>query len=128
MLARKLLIAVLVLAFVIEVLWPVGGFFAPETLLQGFKIGVTPDVLFLVFVLAWCLLFVAIICGLALRWVLRGEPAGWSLCYVLGLWWIGIGGTLFLRYGKVENLFLDAVKGAVLTACAWASRGAQKAS
>jgi hypothetical protein len=119
---RKLLIGILGLAFAIECLWPIGGFLAPEKLLEAFKIQSTPDALFLTFVLAWCLLFVAVICGLALRLVLRNDPKGWTLSYLLGLWWVGIGGTLFLRYGKVENLFLDGLKGALIFAFAWGSR------
>ena len=120
--SRKLLIAILGLAMVIEFLWPLGGFLAPDMLIGAFKMTVTPDVSFLTFVLSWCLLFVAIICTLALLLVKKSQPLGWTLSYILGLWWIGIGGSLFLIYGKVENLFLDAVKGALICAAAYASR------
>jgi hypothetical protein len=120
--ARKLLIGILGLSFGIECLFPIGGFMLPEKTLEIFQVGVTNDTRFLAFIASWCLLFVAIICGLALRWVLRGDPRGWTLSYILGLWWVGIGGSLFLVYGRVDNLFLDGVKGALLTAAAYASR------
>lgn len=120
--ARKALIALLTVALVIEVLWPVFGFFAPGLLLDLFKMTPTPDVSFLAFVLSWCLLFVALVCGFTLRLVLKNSPSGWTLSYILGFWWIGIGGSLFLLHGKVENLFLDGLKGALIVAAAFASR------
>lgn len=121
--ARKVLIGILGLAFLVECLFPLGGFFLPETALGLFKVGVTPDTLFLGYVSTWCLLFVAIICGLALHWVLKNETAGWTLSYILGAWWIGIGSALYFVYGRVDNLFLDALKGAIILGSAVASRG-----
>ena len=120
--ARKALIAILTVALVIEVLWPVFGFFAPSLLLELFKMAPTPDVSFLAFVISWCLLFIAIICGLALKLVLKNHAIGWTLSYILGFWWVGIGGSLFLIHGKIENLFLDGLKGALIVAAAYASR------
>ncbi len=120
--ARKLLIAILTVSLVIEVLWPVFGFFFPGLLLELFKMAPTPDVHFLAFVISWCLLFVALICGYALKLVLKNHPTGWTLSYILGLWWVGIGGSLFLLHGKIENLFLDGLKGALIVAAAYASR------
>lgn len=125
--ARKLLIAILSLSLLIEVAWPVLGFFATDFLLELFKIPSTPDVVFLAFVLSWLLLFVAIICGLALKLVLANQAMGWTLCYILGLWWVGIGGGLFLVHGRVDNLLLDGLKGALLFAAAYASRGEARA-
>jgi hypothetical protein len=123
---RKVLVGILGLALVIECLWPIGGFLVPEKLLDGFKIAPTADTLFLTFVLTWCLLFVAIICAITLRLVIQNNPVGWTLSYALGLWWVGIGGSLFLLYGKVENLFLDGLKGAIIAVSAWASRPSKK--
>lgn len=119
---RKALLIVLGVAFGIEVLWPLGGFLAPSALLQLFKIGETPDTLFLTFVLAWCLLLVALVCGYAFLLVKRSERAGWALSQILGWWWVGIGGTLFLFHGKWENLILDAFKGALIVVFAYQSK------
>ncbi len=125
--ARKALIAILTVALVIEVLWPVVGFFAPSFLLELFKMAPTPDVSFLAFVISWCLLFVAIVCALALKLVLKNQAMGWTLSYILGFWWVGIGGSLFLIHGKIENLFLDGLKGALIVAAAYASRAEARA-
>lgn len=120
--AKRVLIAILIIAFIIECLYPLGGFLAPDKMLELFRVGVTPDTRFLTFILTWCLLFVAIVCGLTLRLVQKGDPAGWTLSYVLGLWWIGIGLGLCLVYGRIDNLFLDALKGLIITVAAWQSR------
>ena len=115
---RKLLLGTLIVSLAIEVLWPILGFFAPSFTLGLFKVAVNADTLFLAFVLAWCLLFVALACGQALLWVKRNVAAGWTLSLILGGWWIGIGVALFAFHGKLENLFLDGLKGAILVAAA----------
>jgi hypothetical protein len=120
--ARALLLILLVISTIIEFLFPLGGFLAPAKMLEIFQVGVTNDTLFLTFILAWALGFVAIVCALAARLVWGGEPLGWTLSYLLGLWWIGIGVTLFVVHGRVDNLFLDALKGALIVAAAWRSR------
>ncbi len=125
--ARKVLLGILGLAFVIECLFPIGGFFLPDMALGMFKVGVNDDTRFLGHVSSWLLLFVAIICGLAFLWVKRGQAAGWTLSYILGAWWIGIGTALWLGYGRLDNLFLDALKGAIILTSAVASRHEAKA-
>ena len=122
MAAKRVLVGILGLAFAIECLFPIGGFLFPARTLGLFGVGVTQDTLFLSAVSTWCLLFVAAVCGLAFVWVVRDDPVGWTLSYVLGTWWIGIGLALFLGYGKIENLFLDALKGAIILGAAIASR------
>ena len=111
---KKILVLLLSLSFLLEMLLAVGGFFASDTLLTQFKLSSTPDTAFMGFVLAWLLLFVAIICGLALKLVLGGDRAGWTLSYVLGLWWVAIGIGLWWGYGRIDNLFMDSLKGALI--------------
>lgn len=120
--ARKVLIGILGLAFVIECLFPIGGFFMPDLALSLFKVQSTPDTLFLGHVASWLLLFVAIICGLTLRMVMKNEATGWTLSYILGAWWIGIGTALCVLYGRLDNLFLDALKGLIILVSAYQSR------
>lgn len=125
--AKKILLAILGLACLVECGFPIGGFLMPEKLLGLFQIGVTPDTLFFAHVAAWSFLFVAIICGMAFNYVRANQRIGWTLSYVLGLWWIGIGSSLWLIYGRTDNLFLDALKGLIITASAFASRHEAKA-
>ena len=124
--ARKVLLAILGLAFVLECLFPIGGFVLPDTALGLFKVAVSDDTRFLGHVASWLLLFVAVICGLAFVWVKQGKASGWTLSYILGAWWIGIGLALWLGFGRIDNLFLDACKGAIILASALASRSHPK--
>jgi hypothetical protein len=119
---KKILVLLLSVSLLLESLLAAGGFFARELMLTQFKLGYTPDSAFMGFVLAWLLLFVAIICGLALKLVLAGDRAGWTLSRVLGVWWVGIGVGLYLGYGRIDNLFMDSLKGALILLAARLSR------
>ncbi len=125
---RKLLIVVLAIAFAIECAFAACGFAAPSFTLTTFHVGITPDTLFLGHVVAWCLLAVAIAAGLALRWVLARKRAGYTLSIALGLWWVGIGVALAVKFGRYENLALDALKGALLALFAWLEQRAASPS
>lgn len=117
-LARRALTGLLIFAFATELLFPLFGFLVPDRTLGLFKVGVTDDTRFLAFVVSWSLLFVAVICGLALWRVLRGEIDGWYLSYALGYWWIGIGIGLAAVHGRIDNLFLDTLKGLLIVVAA----------
>jgi hypothetical protein len=106
------------IALVIEAALAFSGFFAPSFALRQFGIADSPETQFLSYVVAWLLLFVTVICGWALHRVHLHRAAGLQMSLVLGLWWVGVGSALFLRYDKVENLFLDAFKGALIVAAA----------
>lgn len=121
---RTLLIALLILALFLELTLTLGGFFARPLLLAKFGVALTPDTSFLAYVLAWLLLFVSLICGLALGriWQRRGDYA--TLCYVLGWWWVGIGIGIYVAFGRPNNLLLDSLKGALLIVLTNRSRAA----
>lgn len=119
--ARRVLIFILGVAIVVELGLACGGFFAPVTLLDAFKVAASQDTLFLADVIAWIVLAIGLVCALALKWVVADNVAGWSLATLLGVWWIAIGVGLYLRFGILENLVLDSVKGALIAAAAWKS-------
>lgn len=88
---RTLLIAVLVLSG--------GAFFARDLTLHQFGVITTPDTSFLGYVVAWLLLFVSLVCSLALWQVWQRQPAYTTLCYLLGFWWMGIGIGIYVAFG-----------------------------
>lgn len=120
--ANRILKLILAAAVVIELGLTLGGFVVPERLMAAFKVGVSADMLFLGNVLAWLLLAITLVCGLALKWVMANKEAGWTLSILLGLWWIGIGIGIYVGFGIIDNLFLDSLKGAIIVVAAWQSR------
>jgi hypothetical protein len=117
----------LALATVVELVLTLGGFFAPERMLEAFKVSYSPETLFLGTVIAWILMALTLVTAQTLRWVLANHPFGWTASLVLGVWWIGIGLDLGLRFGSTANLFMDALKGAIIAGCAWMSRPSKAA-
>ncbi|PJJ55026.1 hypothetical protein [Hymenobacter chitinivorans] len=122
--ARTALLVLLLLALVIELVLTIGGFVAPDLLLTKFGVGANPDTRFMAFALAWLLLFVSLVDALALWQVWQRQPHYATLCYLLGIWWIGIGLGLYLGYGRLDNLLLDTGKGLLIVLATWRSRRA----
>ncbi|MFD2936421.1 hypothetical protein [Spirosoma flavum] len=112
--AHRLLLILLSLALLFELGLTGGAFFAREFSLHQFGVGQTPDTAFLGYIVAWLLLFVSLVCGLALWQVQQRTPDYATLCYLLGFWWIGIGIGIYVAFGKPDNLLLDSAKGLLL--------------
>lgn len=112
--ARTLLLGLLGLALLLELALTGGAFFAREATLQQFGVALSSDTSFLGYIVAWLLLFVSLVCALALYQVWHNTPDYASLCYGLGIWWVGIGIGIYLAFGKPDNLLLDSLKGGLL--------------
>lgn len=117
--ARTILLLLLALAIVIEAALAGGAFFAPAFTLQQFQVHYSSETAFLGYVLAWTLLFITLVAVLAFTQVWRRRPHFYVLCYLLGLWWIGIGVGIYLAFGRPANLGLDTVKGVLLVLATW---------
>ena len=120
--ARTALLALLLLALVVELALTFGAFFAPAFTLGKFGVPLNDDTAFLGYIVAWLLLFVSLAAGLALVWVRQRHPGYPALCYLLGVWWMGIGVGIYLAFGKPGNLLLDTLKGLLLVLATWQSR------
>ena len=117
--ARPLLLLLLLLTTVIEVALAGGAFFAPRFLCGQFGVKYSPDTAFLVFVVGWLLLFVGLVAGLAFEQVRQRQPRYATLCYLLGIWWVGIGIGIYAAFGKPDNLLLDSLKGLLIMVATW---------
>ena len=116
---RTLLLVVLVLALLVELALTGGAFFAPAFTLTQFGVKYGPETAFLTYIVAWLLLFVSLAALVALGqvWQRRASYATW--CYLLGVWWIGIGVGIYFAFGKPDNLLLDSVKGLLIVIFTW---------
>ncbi|WP_046244588.1 hypothetical protein [Hymenobacter terrenus] len=117
--ARTLLLVVLFIALLLELALTGGFFFAPALTLAQFGVKYGPDTIFLTYVLGWLLLLVLLMAMVAFGqvWQRRRGYATW--CYLLGVWWIGIGIGIYYVFGKPDNLLLDSVKGLLIVILTW---------
>lgn len=116
---RTLLLLVLLVAIVLELALTAGAFFAPAYTLAKFGAAYGPATAFLTYLVGWFLLFVSLMAMLAFGQVQRGRPGYAGLCYLLGLWWVGIGIGIYVAFGRPENLLLDSLKGLLLVGLTW---------
>ena len=117
--ARSLLLVVLFLAVVVEAALAGGAFFAPALTLTQFGVKYGPETTFLTYIIGWLLLFVSLVAAIAFGQVWQRRPSYATWCYLLGLWWIGIGIGIYVVFRKPDNLLLDSVKGLLIVGLTW---------
>ena len=117
--ARTLLLVMLSIALLLELALTGGAFFAPVFTLAKFGVKYIPDTTFLAYIVGWLLLFVSLVAAVALGQVWQRRPSYATWCYLLGLWWIGIGIGIYYSFGKPDNLLLDSVKGLFIVILTW---------
>jgi hypothetical protein len=117
--ARSLLLVVLFIALVLELALTGGSFFAPALTLSQFGVKYGPETTFLTYVMGWLLLLVSLVAAVALGQVWQRRPGYATWCYLLGIWWIGIGIGIYYVFGKPDNLLLDSVKGLLIVILTW---------
>jgi hypothetical protein len=122
---RTLLLLVLIIALLLELALTGGAFFAPAFTLKQFGVAYSPDTTFLTYILGWLLLFVSVVAAVALVQVQRKRPGFATWCYLLGVWWMGIGIGIYFAFGKPNNLLLDSVKGLLIVVLTWRCQAAR---
>jgi hypothetical protein len=117
--ARSLLLVVLFIALALELALTGGAFFAPAFTLTQFGVKYGPETTFLTYIVAWLLLFVSLAVAGGF-WAGTATPPRYATwCYLLGIWWIGIGIGIYYVFGKPDNLLLDSVKGLFIVILTW---------
>ena len=122
---RTLLLLVLISALLLELALTGGAFFAPAFTLKQFGVAYSPATTFLTYILGWLLLFVSVVAAVALVQVQRKRPGFATWCYLLGVWWMGIGIGIYFAFGKPDNLLLDSVKGLLIVVLTWRCQAAR---
>ena len=122
---RSLLLLVLFIALLLELALTGGAFFAPAFTLKQFGVVYGPTTTFLAYIVGWLLLFVSMVAAVALVQVQRRRPGFATWCYLLGLWWIGIGIGIYFAFGKPDNLLLDSLKGLLIVGLTWRCQAAR---
>ena len=117
--ARTLLLVVLAIAALLELGLTGGAFFAPVQTLAQFGVKYGPDNTFLAYIMGWLLLLVTLVATVALVQVWKRRPGFATWCYLLGIWWIGIGIGIYFAFGRPDNLLLDSLKGLIIVVLTW---------
>ena len=111
---RNTLIVLWSISFIFELVLTLGGFIDPAMMLSQFHVAVTPDTLFLAHVLALCFALVTALIAGALYSLMKKQQNYWFFAYTISIWWIFLGPSLYLKFGRIESLFLDTAKGLLL--------------
>jgi len=119
--AKKILLGTLTLALLLELVLTVGAF-VPGSLFGLFKISTNSDTLFLVHLVAWFLVVIDVLCGVAIWKVRQGDPLGWTVASSVAVWWVCLGVSVFVFFGRPDNLLLDSLKGIIILISARLSR------
>jgi len=116
---RTLLLIVLGIATVLELGLTGGAFFAPAFTMAHFKVQYGSETAFLAYITGWFLLLVTGLAALAFGRVWQRRRGYAGVCYLLGLWWIGIGVGIYAAFGRPDNLLLDSLKGLLIVVLTW---------
>ncbi len=111
---KNLLIGVLIFALIVEMFLTIVCFFAPKFGLQLFGLTYNDQTAFLAFIIAWFLLFISAFIVYILFLLKNNNTQSNVLIYAISIWWIGLGVTVYFMFNKIDNLFLDSLKGIIL--------------
>ena len=111
---KKLLIALLVISFLLELTLTLGCFIAPEKVLATLQLKSEPSLDLPVFLIGWFLLLITIFIAYIIIAVVQNKNGYQPFLYLLSLWWIGIGIAIYLKTGTATNLLTDSLKGLLL--------------
>jgi len=121
---RTLLLIVLGVATVLELGLAGGVFFAPAFTLAQLQVSYGPETRFLAYITGWFLLLVALLAALAFARVRQRQRGYAGVCYLLGLWWMGLGVGIYVVFGRPDNLLLDSAKGLLIVLLTWRCQAA----
>jgi hypothetical protein len=111
---KKILLAILAIAFIVEAALTFLCFFMPTKALELFGMQYNESFAFLGYIIAWFLLLVTVFIGYTIFLLQSNNKGSKVLIYLLGFWWIFLGIGVYIKFGKIDNLLLDSSKGFLL--------------
>jgi hypothetical protein len=111
---KKILFITLVLAFIIEASLTFLCFFMPAKAMELFGMQYNEQFAFLGYIISWFLLLVTGFIGYAIYLFQTNKRGSKGIIYILGFWWVGLGIGVYAAFDKIDNLFLDSLKGIVI--------------
>ena len=111
---KKIILALLVLSLFVEFILSILGILFTELALTIFGVDTNNQTLFLAVIIGWLCLFVSMIIGLCIYYLIKNRFVVFDLLYCLGIFWILLGLHVYFQFNRIDNLFLDSVKGFTL--------------
>jgi hypothetical protein len=111
---KNILLGGLGLALLIELVLTILCFFFPIKALALFGMTYNSETAFMGYIIAWFCLLVSILIIYAIDLLRKNNDAYKTIVNLLGFWWIFLGIGIFFKFGKMDNLFLDSLKGIFL--------------
>ena len=119
---KRSLLFVLAISLLLELYLVIRTFTDSAWLPGSFGLETSDGVKTLNHIIAWFLLLVTLLIVAGIIGVARNRREGISICWLLGLWWIGIGIGIWFVSGQTTNLITDSIKGAIIVLLAAAYR------
>jgi hypothetical protein len=111
---KNILLGILIVSLVYELALTTVLFFAPQTAVELFKMSYNTETSFLGYIIGWFCLLASIIIYYAIYFLRDNNKISKTIVNIIGFWWILLGIGVYLKFGKLDNLILDSVKGAFL--------------
>lgn len=111
---KKILLIVLFVALIFEIVLTALCFFAQAKAVELFGMTYNKETEFLGYIIAWFCLLVSIFIYYAIHYTRAHNKVAKTLVNILGFWWIFLGIGVYLKFGKLDNVFLDTIKGVFL--------------
>lgn len=101
-------------SLLIELVLTLLCFFMPSKAMELFGMQYNVQTAFLSYIIAWFCLLVSVFILYCLYLLYTNNVQYKPIIYLLSFWWVGLGLGVYMVFGKIDNLLLDSLKGALL--------------
>ncbi len=111
---KNTFLGLLSLSLLIELVLTLLCFFMPAMAMELFGMQYNVQTAFLGYIIAWFCLLVSVFILYCLYLLYTNNVQYKPIIYLLSFWWVGLGLGVYMVFGKIDNLLLDSLKGALL--------------